>query len=458
MKRSIFFNLFFMFFLVLSTSCKEEKRNWKWEWDKETPTDNAEKPRFICIDASANFPDLANSKENILRDLTLAKEAGFTDIQVGIRPPMGDALFKTDKVDQVDWLLYFDDGVQHQMHRTADWDYLEAFIEAGHSLGLRIHALFDAFTGSRKTSFGHAGLLARDPSKRHWASSLLQADGTIKNAIEADNGETVFLNPVHEEVQEYLLGLLEDLATNYPDLDGIIIDRGRFNDLSSDFSDYTRSKFEEYIGSPLVNFPEDVVTPQMVSSSTLPSELPPYFKPWLEFRAKTIHDFMGKARTKVKSINPKISFSVYVGGWYSTYYTVGVNWASPTFDVGKAFPKWASSKYQEYGYADLMDYILIGAYASPTRLYGDKEWSVQGFCLEAKNKIKDDAIVVGGVDIGNGAWATTDRAIVNEAVAESAVVAMNSSDGYFLFDIIHLKKRDQWEYIKSGIDKAISAK
>lgn len=52
-------------------------------------------------------------------------------------------------------------------------------------------------------------------------------------------------------------------------------------------------------------------------------------KQWLEFRAKVIHDFMEKARAAVKSVNPSVKFGVYVGGWYASYYDVGVNWASP---------------------------------------------------------------------------------------------------------------------------------
>lgn len=46
-------------------------------------------------------------------------------------------------------------------------------------------------------------------------------------------------------------------------------------------------------------------------------------KKWLEFRAKTIRDFMVKARAAVKGVNPDLKFGVYVGGWYSTYYDVG---------------------------------------------------------------------------------------------------------------------------------------
>ena len=63
---------------------------------------------------------------------------------------------------------------------------------------------------------------------------------------------------------------------------------------------------------------------EVISMSTYP----PYFTKWLEFRAKAIHDFMKKAHQEIKSVNPNIKFGVYVGGWYSTYYEVGVNWAS----------------------------------------------------------------------------------------------------------------------------------
>ena len=74
--------------------------------EDEEPTENpnASKPRYIWIDAAANFPDFANSKENIARDLALAKDAGFTDIVVDVRPTTGDVLFKTNLVDQVKFM------------------------------------------------------------------------------------------------------------------------------------------------------------------------------------------------------------------------------------------------------------------------------------------------------------------------------------------------------------------
>lgn len=435
-------------FFTLS-SCKEDDPEYEWEWDDKK--DNSEKPRFLWIDAPANFPDFANSKENIARDLALAKEAGFTDVVVDVRPTTGDVLFRTDIVDQVQWLgAWLPEGYT-KIERTATWDYLQAFIDAGHDLGLKVHASINTFIGGNKTSLGPAGMLYRESGRREWATELLTASGTV-NTLDKNTTGAKFFNPVNEEVQNYLFDMLDDLAA-YQDLDGIFLDRGRFDGLDSDFSNYTKKKFEDYLGYSVQNFPDEVMTADMLEGG-LPSELPVYFKKWLEFRVKVIHDFMEAARNRVKSINPEVDFGVYVGAWYGSYYRVGVNWASPDYNVASQYSKWATSDYKNYGYADHMDIILIGAYAAPTKVYGSSEWTIQGFCSKAMDKIKGDALVVGGPDIGNGAWATSSEEVVNQAIVQSVDAAINACDGYFLFDMIHLKNKDQWEYVKEGIDKA----
>lgn len=434
------------------SSCEEDKDP-GWEWEEEEDTVGANKPRYIWIDAAANFPDFANSRENILRDLTLAKDAGFTDVVVDVRPTSGDVLFQTDVVDQVNWLGAWLPSGFTKIERTATWDYLQAFIDAGHSIGLKVHAGLNTFSGGNRMSIGPAGMLFRDDSKREWATQLLTASGEIVSTLEVNNTGARFFNPVHEEVQNYLLAMLDDLAA-YQDLDGIFLDRGRFDGLDSDFSDYTRKKFEAYLGYTIQNFPDDIMTPDMLQGG-LPAELPVYFKPWLEFRVKVIHDFMEKARQRVKSANPDITFGVYVGGWYASYYGVGVNWASPDYNTAAKYSKWATPAYKDYGYADLMDVILIGAYAAPTRVYGTSEWTIQGFCSQAVDKIKGDALVIGGPDVGNGDWATSSETVVNTAIVQSVDAAMSACDGYFLFDMIHLKNKDQWKYVKEGIDQVM---
>lgn len=435
----------------LATACGEdEDKDYGWEWDDEE--NNADKPRFIWVDAAANFPDFANNKENILRDLKIAKETGFTDVVVDVRPTTGDVLFQTDVVDQVQWLGAWTSSGYTKIERTATWDYLQAFIDAGHSLGLRIHASINTFIGGNRTSLGPEGMLFREAAKKPWATELLTETG-IENTLDQSTTGAKFFNPVNIDVQNYLLNMLDDLAA-YKELDGIFLDRGRFDGLDSDFSDYTKRKFEDYLGYSIQNFPDDVVRPDMLEGG-LPSDLPIYFKQWLEFRAKVTHDFMEDAEVRVKAINPDVKFGVYVGAWYSSYYGVGVNWASPSYNTASFYSKWATPAYKNFGYADHMDIILIGAYASPTKVYGSSEWTIQGFCSTAMERIKGDAIVIGGPDVGNGDWATSSDDVVNQAITQSVDAAINASDGYFLFDMIHLKKKDQWKYVKAGIDQVI---
>ena len=85
----------------------------------------ATKPFYIWIDAAANFPDFANSKENIRRDLQLAKDTGFTDVVVDVRPTTGDILFSSSVGSPVEWLGAWTTGGYKKFERTADWDYLQ---------------------------------------------------------------------------------------------------------------------------------------------------------------------------------------------------------------------------------------------------------------------------------------------------------------------------------------------
>ena len=422
----------------------------------DNPTPSGPKPRYIWVDAAANFPDFADSKENIRRDLAKAKEAGFTDIVVDIRPTTGDVLFKTEHCQQVEWLGAWVTGQGYvKITRTADWDYLQAFIDIGHELGLRIHAGFNTMTGGHAHNYGlgNVGVLYRDEEKHDWATVLNTADGYV-NTLDIASTGTRFFNPGNPEVQEYLCDLLRDLAA-YEDLDGIVLDRGRFDSLQSDFSELTHKQFEEYCGHS-VDFATEVLPAGFTGSiGQAQTSQYKYLKKWLEFRAKTIHDFMDKAKAAVRSVNPTITFGVYVGGWYSTYYDVGVNWGGPSYDTAQDFPAWATSDYRKYGYADIMDHMLIGAYAKPGSVTGTTEWTMQGFCSLAMRRTAGDCpLVVGGPDVGN--WDYDDKYTDFEehvAITNSVPACYNACDGYFLFDMIHLKKGDLWGYVKEGMNK-----
>ena len=455
-----------------TTSCTDEEPYVpEWEWDDpENPEDpnsgeNPDvgekpdnppvvepadlKPRYLWIDAAANFPDYANDKEKIAKDVAKIAETGFTDIIVDVRPTMGDVLFKTSHTEQVEKLSSWSGGLHWEV-RTATWDYLQAFIDAAHEVGLKVHAGFNTMACGNAELYGleAQGIVYRDSSKRDWVT-VLNLESGLTNMMDAADYGTKFFNPANDEVVEFLCNLLKDLAA-YEDLDGIILDRCRYDDLKCDFSDISRQKFEAHIGRTIENWPNDILDPKQTTLS-YPSTLQ---KQWLEFRAKTIHDFIVKAEEAVRSVNSEISFGAYVGGWYSTYYDMGVNWASPNYAVSSHY-SWASLDYKDYGYADHLDVLLIGAYASTSSIYGAGEWSVQGFCRLAHEKVMGDCLVAGGPDVGNPTgWTNGGK---SAEVTKTVDAAINACDGYFCFDLIHVKMYNYWSALKKGIDAYIEA-
>lgn len=451
--------------LFCSAACNKTGTFKTPEWEDPTPsqkdttkdpTDTTKKREngkryYIWIDAAANFPDFANSKDYIRRDLTKAADCGFTDIVVDVRPTTGDVLFESKVGHKVEYLGAWVNGVYTKVTRTATWDYLQAFIDIGHELGLRVHAGFNTMVGGNSL-FGGTGMYYRDKSKLDWFCYYNTSAG-IRNSQDYGGSEAKFLNPAHPEVREYLLTMIKEMAS-YKGLDGIVLDRCRYPGLLADFSPVSKQQFLDYLGILTLNWPDDIL-PAGTTYTTQPSVKPRYYKQWLEFRAKQIHDFVEAAHDVAHEANKDITFGVYVGGWYSQYYDLGVNWAGPAYNAASYFPAWASADYKRFGYADHCDHMLIGAYASPKNVYGTGEWTMQGFCALAKQKIGSACpIVVGGPDVGN--WDTTGVTKDQEyqAIVNSVKACADACDGYFLFDMIHLKMAGTWEYPKRGIEIA----
>lgn len=427
----------------------------------------ADKPRYLWIEGSANFLRFADNRDNITRDLKKVKDVGFTDIVLDVRPAMGDVLFRTDKCEQVKrlpgWL-----GKEYGMYtRKQTWDYLQAFIDEGHKLGLRVNAGFNTFVGGwiyDKKEWGSDGAVFRNPNMRDWVTTVNTSLG-LYNMLDLNTVpgmeffDNIFLNPCSDEAQSYVLGLLHDLAANYPTLDGIVLDRCRFMGTRADFSELTRKKFVAYLDSidrlpQSMRWPDDVCTPGMKFIKDAKT-LPPLFKDFLTFRAKTIYDFVVKARHTVKAANPNVRLATYCGAWYAEYYENGVNWGSQTFDTSKEFPEWANNDYHKYGFAEQLDFLLLGCYCYSSGVYGHDAWTMQGFCEQARRFTAGKVPFAGGPDVGNPPG--FEHGNVPNVVTSTVDACINAADGYFLFDLCHLRIYNYWDAVKKGIDHYLNA-
>ena len=160
---------------------------------------------------------------------------------------------------------------------------------------------------------------------------------------------------------------------------------------------------------------------------------------------------MQRAVATIHGVNPKIKVGTYVGAWYSTYYQMGVNWASTSYDPAIDYPSWANSDYHQYGYADLLDQMLLGCYAAADKVYGTGEWTMQGFARQARKLLGKKVKFAGGPDVGNPTG--FDQGNQHEAVKNSVDACANAADGYFVFDIYHVRTYNYWDDLKQGFEQ-----
>lgn len=456
MKR----NFVIFAFSLLLFSCQEKPVKLPWETDDPSPiipVDPSEpsqkdrKPAYVWIDASANFQYFANDRERIASDLAKVKEMGFTDVILDVRPTEGVVLYKSKVCPEAKKLAAWVDGNYKFVIRTATWDYLQAFIEEGHALGLKVNAAINTFVGGYGGQYGleSIGPIFTGDIPTSWATEINETMGIVSTYSD-NTTSTVFLNPANPEVQDYVLQILAEIAAY--DVDGIVLDRCRYDDngLKCDFSDISKAAFAKYLGKDDFKWPVfDKGTEQ------LPTALTSVQKSWLSFRIKTIHDFVERAAATVHSVNPKVRFGAYVGAWYSSYYSSGVNWASPKYRTDRYYPQWADEDYHNYGYADHCDFMFLGCYASASSIYGSGEWTMEGFCKNGRELLCGDTLFAGGPDVGNPTgW---DRGGQGRLIPDTIDACIHAADGYFLFDLCHIRMYDYWDYFKLGFDNYLKS-
>ncbi|MCE5199129.1 MAG: alpha amylase family protein [Armatimonadota bacterium] len=273
------------------------------------------------------------------------------------------------------------------------------------------------------------------------AKFTLECNETMKPVGDLNNVHAaVFVNPLHPEARAHELSVIKEICENYP-VDGIVLDRMRFPNIYTDFSDTSRKAFEQFIGHPVENWPADVFKRSAVPSTEVVRG--PLFKSWLKFRAKVIHDFLAEARDVVKKTKPNAKLGVYVGSWYPLYYDVGVNWGSSKHSTDY---EWWPEGYEETGFADLADYLCTGCYytyptRSEARANGEEEWKSVAAAAEESIKAVDDATFVYGslyLRQYNGRPAK-----FREAIKQ----CLEKTQGCMFFDLVHVRDYGWWDEI-----------
>ena len=404
---------------------------------------------ILWFDATANFARFS-SPDSIVFYLDKCAESGVTDIIIDMRPISGEVLYNSDIAPFLhEWM-----GAE----RDPNFDFLGCFIEEGHKRNFKVHASMNMFVGGH--NYFDRGIVYTDYPQ--WQSLNYTPEG-MKPITELKKKYSAMMNPVNPEVREYLFSILRELVGKYPKLDGVIIDRGRFDGIQADFSDLSKTVFESYIGQPVENFPNDIYEwktntdgqPEMVEGVL--------YKKWLEWRVSVIYSFFEQARAAVKSVNPKISFGNYTGAWYSSYYDVGVNWASKKYDPSADY-KWATPDYKKYGFVELLDLFMVGCYFTEISIEDVNKMNEENInrteagmraTKDPENSVEGSAELALKVTMG-AARPYGSLYVEQYPNAEQFTKAMEmcrrKTGGVMIFDIVHIINKDWWDAFKAGIN------
>lgn len=408
----------------------------------------AGKPKIMWLDCSANF-ERFSYPDSIRYYVEKCHDVGITHLVLDIKGNTGEVLYPSKYAAQKkEWKNF----------KRPDFDFINTFIQVAHEYKMVIFAGMNIFADGQN-------ILKRgaiyDKHKKWQSVNYIAKRGLIP-VTEIKEKATMFLNPALKEVQQYEIDIIKEVVRNYA-FDGIMLDRTRYDCIESDFSPESRKMFEKFIGKKLERFPEDIFEWKVDDKGEVYRKEGVYYRQWLAWRASIIYNFVKNVRASIKKIRPDCMLGSYTGAWYPTYFEVGVNWASRSYDASQDFD-WATPEYKNYGYAELIDFYTNGNYYWNVTLdeyykssgkhknetdsgFSSGDYlSVEGGCRYSKYLLKDATPVYGGLYVEDY---KRDVAQFQKAVRMN----LKESDGVMIFDIVHIIRNGWWNELKEALNR-----
>ena len=388
-----------------------------------------QKPVVMWMDASANF-DRLKDKKGIKATLDKAVKFGFNGIVIDVKPCEGTVLYDSEFLEPY-----------RLSSEERGFDYLEYTIQEAKKRKMRVEISTTIMTmGNVKT---RKGPMFTDPELAE-AECVEYTPYGLKKISENPYAFGA-INPCHPNTLKYIKRMITEIFTNpkYECVDAYVLDYCRYMNINSDFSDYSRQCFEEYIGEQVPNWPEDIYTYNSDAFSSYWYDFTPgkYYNLWVEWRSQVIRDVISEIRTTLKELRPDVDLEVWAASWGPLPAT-GQNWASPRYKAIK-YNWWATENYHKTGYADLLDTFQLGAYLSRVEGMMDPE-SIEYALDKCKTMLMGDC----------NYWGTFQVADKNFDSEAAVYLCLTQSPGCMVFDLVHISGASHWNKLKAGIDRA----
>lgn len=407
------------------------------------------KPKLMWIDLSANWERFSHA-DSVDYYVNKCQQAGFNYLVLDVKGTASSVAYPSNIAPRM--------KVWKGVERPVDYDFVKLFIKIAHQRNMKVLASFNVFCE------GHGVFkegITYNTHKKWQSVNYVPGKGLIP-ITEIENKATLFTNPALPEVQDYERSILVECATMYP-VDGIMVDRTRYDGLQSDFSEFSKEAFERYVGQEVERFPEDIYEWVKQDDGSFKRIEGKFFKRWIEWRASVIYGFFRETRAALKKVRPEIIFAAYTGAWYPSYYEVGANWASRDYDANKDF-EWATPCYKNYAYAELLDLYTNGNYywnvtleeyrksngtyknETDSELSTGEHLCVEGGCMYSRK-------LLGNNKFCGGLYVEDYKMDVNQ-FKKAVQMNLKKSDGLMVFDIVHIINRNWWDELREAIKEA----
>ena len=385
------------------------------------------KPVVMWIDAE-NSCRLLNTRAKVADVVKTAWDNGFSGIVMDVKSPRsGDVLYTSSFLGYCPRLKETD--------IPQDFDLLQELVDRCHEQGMTITASVSVMTFPRP-----ATLKGQDYFDNHLDGAICREflpEGIIDQR-EDPEASYIFLNPANPATHDYMIAMVSELARNY-DLDGIALDYCRFPDVRSDFSETSRSAFEQWSGTPVENWPDDIIKYSTASRDSWYKC--PRFKEWVKWRSSLIQGCVRDCRDAIKAINPSIRIEYWAEAWWWECWAKGQNWAAQKASLPSGYT-WASEDYMTTGFADYLDIFHLGSYVHTVYGFVD-QYTMEYLANYGKNRILDACTLYGSF----GAY------VNNLDYAGATILNYRTFDGVMIFELGSVKNR--WGTYKNAIRRAM---
>lgn len=253
------------------------------------------------------LPWSTNTPQKIADFIAAAASANQTDIMVEVRY-RADALYQSNrKPDQ-----FPNPEPPSYILNSSGFDPLDYALKEAHKRNLRVHAWFVVFNATPTDS-------VRITQNYIYNNHPDWITYDRKTSQRQDSGQLgFFIDPGIPEVQDYLLNIIGDLVSGYPDLDGLHLDYVRYPDVNLGYHPISLERFRSSKGNTSMSFNQ--------------------------WRQLQVTGFVARTRSLLGSLAPDLIFS-----------------AAVIADYGKAVELYAQN-WQDWLAKDLVDFVYPMAY------------------------------------------------------------------------------------------------